>query len=310
MNVSLVDPNTGLSIAGPEAGSILRLVDDQNYTDNFGLQWNRFAKTQLDRAAGGSTQSRERFWLETGWTPDMLDDQDVLEVGSGAGRFSRVVLEETRARLWSLDYSSAVDANLANNGALAPERFQLFQASIYEMPFPDNSFDKVFCLGVLQHTPVFEKSVSALVAKAKKGAEIVVDFYPIRGWWTKIHAKYLLRPITRRMPHDRLLGMIERNVDGLMAASALLDRSGLHAFARFLPVCDIRGTLPREVSAQEKREWVILDTFDAFSPRFDNPQRVDKVARMFTATGAAVTFAGFVKNGANSEAAVVRAIKR
>ena len=55
-----------------------------------------------------------------------------------------------------------------------PERFHLFQASIYEMPFPDNSFHKVFCLGVLQHTPDFEQSIQSLVQKAKTGGEIVV----------------------------------------------------------------------------------------------------------------------------------------
>ena len=71
------------------------------------------------------------------------------------------------------------------------------------MPFADDRFDKVLCLGVLQHTPDFEQSVAALVAKTRPGGEIIVDFYPVRGWWTKLHAKYLLRPWTRRMDHDR-----------------------------------------------------------------------------------------------------------
>jgi len=33
----------------------------------------------------------------------------------------------------------------------------LFQASIYELPFAPRQFDKVFCFGVLQHTPDFKK---------------------------------------------------------------------------------------------------------------------------------------------------------
>ena len=61
-------------------------------------------------------------------------------MGSGAGRFSEVVLSNTRAKLWSVDYSTAVDANLRNNGNIAPDRFYLFQSSVYEMPFPDGSF--------------------------------------------------------------------------------------------------------------------------------------------------------------------------
>jgi len=42
------------------------------------------------------------------------------------------------------------------------------------MPFPNNSFDKVFCFGVLQHTPDFDASIKVLIEKAKPGGEIVV----------------------------------------------------------------------------------------------------------------------------------------
>ena len=59
-------------------------------------------------------------------------------------------------------------------------------------------------MGVLQHTPDFEASVKALIKKAKPGGEIVVDFYPVNGWWTKLNAKYLLRPFIKRLSHARL----------------------------------------------------------------------------------------------------------
>lgn len=316
MTVELIDPQTGRELVCdaeklgdyPVVGGIPRICDTSNYTDNFGLQWNRFAAIQLDRQEG-SQQSATRFFSETGWSAEELDGLDVLEVGSGAGRFSRVVLEQTNARLWSVDYSTAVEANLRNNGELGRDRFKLFQASIYDMPFADGSFDKVFCLGVLQHTPDFEASVRELIRKTRPGGEIVVDFYPIRGFWTKIHAKYLLRPFTRRMSHERLMGLIERHADKLIATSRWLDRHSLHVLNRFVPVCDIRGTLPRELTREELREWVVLDTFDAFSPEYDNPQRVKTVADMFRRNGARVDFAGFVDNGPNSQAAVVRGTK-
>lgn len=322
MAVQLIDPQNGsklqadgadgLSAGGrryPIINGIPHICDESNYTESFGLQWNLFADTQIDREAAGIRQSEDRLFAETLWPRGGLEGKDVLEVGSGAGRFSRVLLEKTKANLWSVDYSSAVEANRANNGAIAPERFHLFRASIYELPFPDDSFDKVLCIGVLQHTPDFEASVRALVAKAKPGGEIVVDFYPIKGWWTKIHAKYLLRPITRRMSHARLLGLIERNADRLIRASRLLDRIGLHVLTRFLPVCDIRGSMPAGLSDEALREWVVLDTFDMFSPEHDHPQRVQDVAAMMERAGARVTFAGFVPL-ATSPAAVVRAIKR
>jgi SAM-dependent methyltransferase len=293
----------------PVLEGVPRICPPDNYTQNFGLQWNMFQTTQLDRADAGLDLSEERFFRETGWTAEDLAGEDVLEVGSGAGRFSKTVLEHTAARLYSVDYSSAVEANQRNNGAIAPDRFQLFQASIYEMPFPDGSFDKVFCLGVLQHTPDFEASVRALVAKAKPGGEIVVDFYPIRGWWTKLNAKYLLRPFTKRMSHDRLLKLVDSNVDWMMAAHRGLVKMRLGALTRFLPLADLRAILPEGLSPKAAREWAVLDTFDMFSPEYDNPQRLEAVAAMFRRSGAAVSFAQFVEIGNGATAAVVRAVK-
>jgi 2-polyprenyl-3-methyl-5-hydroxy-6-metoxy-1,4-benzoquinol methylase len=103
------------------------------------------------------------------------------------------------------------------------------------MPFPDESFDKIFCFGVLQHTPNFEESIKSLISKAMLGGEIVVDFYPINGWWTKISAKYILRPILKKVSHSRLLRLIENNVDWMIGASQFLHKFGLDILTRFLP---------------------------------------------------------------------------
>jgi SAM-dependent methyltransferase len=322
MTSSYVNPRTGRPLnvvdnamvddAGecfPIIGDIPRFCEVENYTSSFGRQWNKFRATQIDREGIESEPSRNRFFAETGWTAKELEGLDVLEVGSGAGRFSRVVLGSTKANLFSVDYSTAVEANWRNNGVIDPTRFHLSQASIYELPFPDSRFDKIFCLGVLQHTPDFEASVRALVDKTKVGGEVVVDFYSIRGFWTKLNAKYLLRPFTTRMDQEKLLALIDRNADRLIAASHLLQRSGLGMLRRFLPVVDIHGTMPPGLTRDRLREWVVLDTFDMFSPAYDNPQRIDAVARMFERAGARVSFAGYVNCG-TGKAAVVRAIKQ
>lgn len=292
----------------PIVAGIPRFCEADNYAGSFGRQWNLFQKTQIDGEGVAGRPSARRLFAETGWKADELAGLDILEVGSGAGRFSRAILAETKANLYSIDYSSAVEANLRNNDALAGGRLHLAQASIYEMPFPDGRFDKVLCLGVLQHTPDFEASVNALVRKARAGGEIVVDFYPVRGWWTKVHAKYLLRPITRRMSQQRLMVLIDRHADRLIKLSSGFDRLGLGLLKRFLPVVNIKDTFPPGLSPAQRREWVVLDTFDMFSPRFDNPQRVEAVAAMFERAGAEVRFAGFVDCG-TGQAAVVRAVK-
>jgi SAM-dependent methyltransferase len=294
----------------PLTSGVARIAKANNYTENFGIQWNKFDKTQMDCEIKGFAHSRNRFFKATEWELGGLKNKDVLEVGSGAGRFSRVVLEHTQANLYSIDYSDAVTANFSNNGNLAPGRFYLFQASVYEMPFPDNSFDKVFCFGVLQHTPSFVSSIRALIAKTKPGGEIVVDFYPIMGWWTKLHAKYMLRPLTRNLSHHYLFKTIDANVDWLIKLSRGLTAIGLGKLTRFVPLVDLK-TLPRsELTEDQFREWVVLDTFDMFSPAHDHPQKIEEVAVMFESNGAAVTFAGVVEYSNGQKVAVVRGIKK
>jgi ubiquinone/menaquinone biosynthesis C-methylase UbiE len=300
----LKDPATGKLF--PMVDGIPRFCSADNYSESFGFQWNQFDRTQLD-VHSGADQSQQRFYFETGWDPQELSHCSVLEVGSGAGRFSEVFLRTTTGVLHSVDYSSAVDANRRNN-SIHGDRLQLAQASIYELPFADNSFDKVFCLGVLQHTPSFSDSVSALIRKARVGGEIVVDFYPIKGWYTKLHSKYLLRPLTKRLPKPLLLKLIRLNIRWMLGLFDLLCALHLGALTRFIPITDVRG-FPRSLSPAQRREWALMDTFDGFSPEYDNPQRVQDVARMFSSRGCEVIHAGLVTYPAGSSM-VVRAIKR
>ncbi|WP_299453614.1 class I SAM-dependent methyltransferase [uncultured Microscilla sp.] len=287
-----------------------RLVQDDNYTENFGFQWNKFAKTQIDRFSEQSSQSKTRFFAVTKWDNQDLSGENVLEVGSGAGRFSQVVLDETNANLYSVDYSNAVEANFKNNGH-HQDRLQLFQASIYELPFAPASFDRVFCFGVLQHTPDVKKSVQSLAQMVKPGGELLVDFYPIRGWWTKIHAKYIFRPWTKRMSHEKLLRRIEKNAGWMIRLSQFFNRIGIGKLTnRFIPICDIKNTLPPDLTKEQLKEWVILDTFDMFSPEYDQPQRVETVRQWFEEFGIEVDFAGTINFEGNNLVTAVKGIKK
>jgi len=314
-------PNTGHKLSPSSCGNYLIGADDtdkfpilngiprfspfDNYTQSFGYQWSLFSRTQLDYYSGQS-QSEQRFYASTNWTPDFLYLKNILEVGSGAGRFSEVVLRTTYSFLYSIDYSVAVDVNQANNQSYL-DRLFLAQASIYSMPFADDLFDCVFCLGVLQHTPSFEQSVQSLISKAKPGGQIVVDFYPIKGWYTKLHSKYLLRPFTKLLPKPLLLKLIRLSVWWTIPLFDFLCFIRLGLLTRFLPVVDLR-TFPPALTVSQRYEWAVLDTFDAYSPQYDNPCRLADVVRMFSSNGCNVVFAGEVlyRSGRST---VVRAVK-
>ena len=176
------------------------------------------------------------------------------------------------------------------------------------MPFKDNSFDKIFCFGVLQHTPSFRKSITALVSKVKVNGEIVIDFYPYKGFYTKINSKYILRPITKRIPKKLLLLMIKKSIPTSLFLFDILNKLKLGFLTRFLPITDVRG-FPKSLNNEQRLEWAIMDTFDAYSPEYDNPQKLKNVIDMFKDEGCEVTFGGLVRFKGGS-AVVVRAIKQ
>jgi 2-polyprenyl-3-methyl-5-hydroxy-6-metoxy-1,4-benzoquinol methylase len=255
---------------------IPRFVLQDNYAQSFGLQWNVHAKTQLDSYTGVSV-SRERLFGVTGWAKD-LSGQRVLEAGSGAGRFTEI-LSQTGAEVYSFDFSRAVEANARNNGA--NERLNLFQASIFDMPFPEATFDKVLCLGVIQHTPDPERAFRCLTRQVKPGGELAIDVYA-RRLSALLHWRFLLRPITRRMDKHVLYRIISVGTPVLLPIAVALRKLLGNPGARLMPVAEF-SYLPLTRSLH--RDWAILDTFDWYSPQYDFPQSLRTVTRWFADAG-------------------------
>ena len=148
------------------------------------------------------------------------------------------------------------------------------------------------------------------IEMAKPGAEVVVDFYAVNGWWTKLHAKYIFRPFTKNMTHEKLLKLIEKNVDWMIKAQQFFNKIKLGKIVnRFIPLCDISGTLPQGLSKAQLREMCVLDTFDMFSPRYDQPQKVSAIVKWFKENGMENVWGGAIHYD-NYVSYVVKGIKK
>lgn len=251
----------------PIRNGIPRFVPESNYADNFGMQWNHFAKTQLDSHSGHPI-SAERFWKATNWNPDEMKCFWVLDVGCGSGRFAEIALS-TGAQVVALDYSSAVDACYAN--LRHHPNLHVVQGDIYELPFAPESFHFVYSLGVLQHTPDVAKAFAALPPLIAEGGRICVDFYE-KSFKSHLLPKYWLRPLTKRMDKQRLFSLVRDAVPILLPVSLFLGRIPVLGkyLKRLVPVANYEGILP--LTPTQLREWALLDTFDWLSPAYDNPQ--------------------------------------
>jgi len=260
----------------PILRGIPRFVPEENYANSFGFQWNIHRKTQLDSYTG-LPLSWNRLFAVTGW-PKCLKGQQILEAGSGAGRFTEVLLK-TGADVISFDYSNAVEANLSNNGK--QPNLHLFQGDILKIPLAEKSFDKVMCLGVLQHTPNPEKAFMSLAKFVKPGGELVIDIYRA-DVLTLFHWKYALRPITRRMDRESLYRIVTAITPRLIPLAATLRRVAGKVGSRLIPILEYSHL---KLSPDINKEWAILDTFDMYSPSHDHPQRMSTVNRWFLSAG-------------------------
>jgi SAM-dependent methyltransferase len=260
----------------PIRDGIPRFVPNSGYADSFAFQWNRHGRTQLDRYSGLPI-SRKRLFSVTQWNEN-LTGECILEAGSGAGRFTDVLLD-TGATLYSFDYSGAVVTNHANNGNRP--NFRLFQCDIFHIPLRPAIFDKVLCLGVLQHTPHPSAAFHSLVRMVKPGGELVIDIYA-KTFSARLQWKYVLRPITHRMDKERLHRLVSRWTPPLIPLARLCRAVGGRAGARLLPIVEYSHLgLAEEIN----QEWAILDTFDMYSPTHDHPQSVQTVNGWFQAAG-------------------------
>lgn len=112
---------------------------------------------------------------------DHWAERDVLEVGVGLGtdfvRFVRAGAHATGIDLTQ----AAVDAvrlRLSFEGLAA----EVLVADAEALPFSDDSFDLVWCYGVLHHTPDPERALSEIRRVLRPGGETRVMLYARRSW--------------------------------------------------------------------------------------------------------------------------------
>ncbi len=242
-------------------------MPDDGYAESFGDQWNRWRRVQLDSVTG-KPLSRARLFEGTRW-PEDLTGERVLELGCGAGRFTEVLLD-AGAEVWAVDASSAVDAARANLGEHA--RLQLAQADLFDLPFAEGTFDRVLCFGVIQHTPDPRR---AFLTASRYGRWLAADVYRKQPYVDRWSAKTLWRPLTKRLPRNLLRRVVEWYVPRWLRVDTRLAR--IPKLGRFLtavvPCWNYTGLYP--LDQNELVAWAVLDTFDALSPRYDEPQTIE-----------------------------------
>ncbi len=271
----------------PVRDGVPRFVEDDGYAGNFGFEWTVFDRTQLDgQNAEGSWQrdlygqgsvdaseeSARTFALKTGLTESELRGKRVLDAGCGTGRFADVA-ERLGAHVVGVDLTRAIDSAARN---LAGRNVTLLQADLRALPLAPASFDVIYSIGVLHHTPDTRESFERLVPLLKPGGIFAVWLYAKAPWrrpWLPPGQVFSdgWRLVTTRLPPEVLLPLCR-------ARAELGDRvkSPLG-----------RKVLQKLVPGNEHPDlaWRTLDIYDWYSPKYQWKHTEPEVRGWFEAQG-------------------------
>ena len=260
----------------PIVDGVPRFVASEHYAGSFGVQWNRYPQTQLDRA-NGTHISRHRFQQITGRLPEALRGQRVLEAGCGMGRFLDVVAE-AGAEVWGADMSLAVVPAACNTRDRA--RCQVVQADLHRLPFGAD-FDFIYSIGVLHHTPDPASAFASLVKHLKPGGTICAWVYA-RGTRSHLRTRLIPRPHQVYTQLARLVPDAKKHAAFTAYAKLALgarDRIPLGlVWEVLLPAHDLRLKRPQhdgfepdgDEAARERLrfDWAMHGVYDAFTPTY------------------------------------------
>jgi SAM-dependent methyltransferase len=253
------------------------------YAENFGVQWNQFQLTQFDSHTQ-STMTRDRLFGCSKWQAGELAGKLVLEIGSGAGRFTEVLLD-AGAHVVSVDMSTAVYANHAQNKS---DRLLLIKESLYDLPLRPDSFDFVLCYGVAQHTPKPELTYQTAASFAKKSSgRVSIDHYLWRTLPNSFfHPKYFWRPLTARLPAGVLLAIVRSYIPiWFPIDTAIKSTRPGRLLSGLLPVPCWNYTGVDSIPEKDLVEWAVMDTYDALGAKYDKPWTLRRQRRVASTVG-------------------------
>src|SRR6266511_4943190 len=188
----------------PIVGGIPRFVSGDSYASSFSEQWKRWATTQFDSVNGTDIFRRrfERYFGEL----ERLRGLDVLDAGCGAGAFLDVVAPYAE-RVVGVDLSESVESAYASMRSHAG--VDVVQGDLVQLPFPEESFDFVYCIGVIQHTSDPEAAFKSLARMVRPGGTLAVWIYE----WTRyerLKPRHLVRRYTAGMAPERAMPFVQR----------------------------------------------------------------------------------------------------
>jgi Methylase involved in ubiquinone/menaquinone biosynthesis len=129
---------------------------------NFARDLLKKTKEDYDSIAQDFSRTRQSFWKELEMLKDYVKEgEKVLDIGCGNGRLFQI-LKDKNIEYTGIDFSK----NLIELAKKKYPEGNFLVANALNLPFKENTFDKVFLIAVLHHIP--SKELRSQVLKEAK----------------------------------------------------------------------------------------------------------------------------------------------
>jgi SAM-dependent methyltransferase/uncharacterized protein YbaR (Trm112 family) len=245
---------------GTGAGSAAE-VDPRSVAtaQSFGYEWTHFPQMRAEW--------EQNFWgYFAPHTSATFQGKRVLDAGCGTGRHTFYAAQFAQ-EVWSVDLGDAVEVARRNNAD--NQNVQVVQADLYQLPFPPESFDFVYSIGVLHHLPDPEGAFRNLLRYLKKGGQAHIYLYwkpeqqPLKR--ALLELVTALRQVTTRLPHP-----VIHSLAYPAAAAAFVGFVWPYQLLRAVGLHQVAERLPMKQYAQYPFSVCINDQFDRFSAPIEN----------------------------------------
>ncbi|HEV3120607.1 MAG TPA: class I SAM-dependent methyltransferase [Isosphaeraceae bacterium] len=238
-------------------------VDQARTKKAYDLQWNRFRIVRPE-------EDRATFYGRTGFLPEALRGCTVLDAGCGMGRYLRVAAGAA-GQVVGLDLSGAVHAAQALTAEFP--NVQVVRGDLLRPPFRAKTFDYIYSIGVLDHTPNPQSAFLALALLLKPGGRIAVWVYkkerPAVERIMNLH-----RAVSTKLPLGALVGLSR-----IMAPIGGVKRKMMQSRFRLIERLGVAFNLCTiGVSMHPDPEVRVCDTLDWYAPRFASRHTFEEVA--------------------------------
>jgi SAM-dependent methyltransferase len=250
----------------PIVRGVPRFVDADRYAGSFSRQ-REYVRRHFDQYR--ADRSGDRLFLPTtGFDADALKQGLTLEVGCGYGRFVDVV-QRLGGTIIGVDLSTH-SIDLAREFVGSRPGVHLVQCDLFSLPFRRETFDHLFSIGVLHHTPDTRQAFEAIVPYGRPSSRIAIWTYHPRN---KVSANRW-RVVTTRVPASVLYAFCIANQALFSWIRAL---PGGRRFNAIVP-----GTPP---SAQSPFWMRVMNDFDNLSPKYAHVHTPEQVRGWYEAAG-------------------------